>query len=116
MFSLCFFQILSNTVCWVGVLNAGDGISGVPREKGEEGRFLPTLVYDARTSMAAEIAVENQRIQCPYLGGIAVGMDLERVRKAQYLQCELKPIDHRVGVILIHPRVSQGVLENSITN
>jgi hypothetical protein len=26
-------------------------------------------------------------------------MDLERLRKAQYLQCKLKPVDHRVGVI-----------------
>ncbi len=48
--------------------------------------ILAALVYDARASMAARIAVENPRIQRPYPGGIAVGMDLGPERKAQQLQ------------------------------
>lgn len=62
-------------------------------------RILATLVYGARTFMAARVAVENPRIQRLYPGGIAVGMDFGPERKAEYLQCDLKPIDHRVGVI-----------------
>jgi hypothetical protein len=60
--------------------------------------ILAALVYDTRASVAGRIAVENPRIQPSWLGGIAVGMGLERGRKTQRLQCELKPVDHRVGV------------------
>jgi hypothetical protein len=52
-------------------------------ETGEGRRFLPTLVYDARTLMAGRNAVENPRIQPPYPGGIAVGMGLGPEQKAQ---------------------------------
>lgn len=67
-------------------------------ETGEGRRFLPTLVYDVERAHGGMVAVENPRIQRPYPGGIGVGMGLGSDRKAQYLQCELKPIDHRVGV------------------
>lgn len=71
---------------------------GASRSRTLSVRFLPTLVYDVERAYGGMVAVENPRIQRPYPGGIAVGMDLERVPKAQYLQCELKPVDHRVGV------------------
>jgi len=32
-------------------------------------------------------------------GGIAVGIGSEHEQKIQYLQRELKPVDHRVGII-----------------
>jgi hypothetical protein len=62
--------------------------------------ILPTFVYDVRTFMTAWIAVENPQIQRPYPGGIVVGMDSEPERKTEYLQCEINPVDHRVGMIL----------------
>jgi hypothetical protein len=45
--------------------------------------ILADLVYDARPPIAGRTAIWNPRIQRPYPGGIEVGMDLGRVRKAQ---------------------------------